>query len=190
MPSFSDSTNEFTLWVGNIIIGDKEHAVKMVVELFRLKSSEHTLGYRGKEKPDSMYIWIRKTPEFFKAKRLKLSNAQEVLFKENSKAFSQFRVNGAVFSAAVDDGKEYSKLSVMQSGKAKLYIINDSGVLYADFDMHAYRIYRADDFIIVEQLQVITAVYSIIQHLLECCGETSGLICGAVHFCSVGSVRA
>jgi hypothetical protein len=165
VPSFTDYTNEFTTWTGKIITGGKENAVKLVVELFRPKSSEHTLGYRGEEKPDSMYIWIKKTPEFFKTERLKLSNGQEVLFKENNKTLAQFSVNGAVFSVAVEDGFEYRKLSVMQSGKEKLYIINSSGVIYADFDMDSYRIYRMDDSIATEQLQFIIAVFSIIQHL-------------------------
>jgi hypothetical protein len=166
IPSLTDATNEINAWSGKIIVGGKENAVKIRIHLSRFKTSEHTLGYIGPEKPWAMYITPKELPEDIKIKRFELSNGQEILFKENSREFSRFSVNGAVFSAAVGEGKEYSKLSVMQSGEAKLYIINSAGVVYADFDMDSYRIYRADDSIALEQLQLIVAVFSIIQHLV------------------------
>lgn len=166
IPSFTDATNELATWSGKIIVGEKESSVKIGAHLSRFKSNKYAQSYRGDEKPWAMYIRIQEMPEFFKAERFKLSNGQEVLFKENSKEFSRFTVNGVVFFATVEDGKEYRKLSVMQGGEAKLSIVNSSGVPYADFDMDSYRIYRTDNFITAEQLQLIIAVFSIIQHLV------------------------
>jgi hypothetical protein len=166
IPSLTDATNEINAWSGKIIVGDKENAIKIRIHLSRFKTNEHTLGYVGPEKPWAMYVTPKELPEDIKIKRFKLSNGQEILFKENSREFSRFSVNGVVFSAAVGEGKEYSKLSVLQSGEAQLYIINSAGVVYADFDMDSYRIYRADDSIALEQLQLIVAVFSIIQHLV------------------------
>lgn len=166
VPSFTDMTNEITTWSGKIIIGDKENTVKIQVWLGRFKSNENALSYAGKKEPWAMNIKIKEMPEVFKIKEFKLSNGQRELFKENNKEISQFTVNGVVFSVSVDNGNEYRKLSVMQRGDSKLYIMNNSSVPYADLDMVSYRIYRSDNSITVEQLQSILAVFSIIQHLV------------------------
>jgi hypothetical protein len=47
----------------------------------------------------------KNTPEFSTAKKIKLSNAQKVLFRETSKDYSSFSINGAACSAADEEGK-------------------------------------------------------------------------------------
>jgi hypothetical protein len=142
-------------WSGNIIIGNKEQPLEINVITNRF-TNENSIYQMNP-------IIIRKLPKGFKIKNFGITREMSI-FKSNYKILTEFSINNNVFSISFNE-TVYNQLTRIIKKKELLSITNDTGKIFADFDMTAYRIYKIDSTFTVEQLQTIIAVFSIIQHI-------------------------
>ncbi|GHU92190.1 hypothetical protein FACS189479_00330 [Spirochaetia bacterium] len=142
-------------WSGKIIIGNKEQSLAINVIANRFTNENNIYQMNP--------ISIKKLPKEFKIKNFGIAREMSI-FKSNYKILTEFSINNNVFLISFNE-MVYNQLTRIKNKKEKIYITNDSGKIFADFDMASYKIYEIDSTFTLEQLQIAVAVFSIIQHM-------------------------
>jgi hypothetical protein len=142
-------------WSGKITIGKREQPLDINVIANRFTNENNVYQMNP--------IIIKKLPQEFKIKNFGIIREMSI-FKSNYKILTEFSINNNVLSISFNK-TVYNQLIKIRDKKEVLYITNDTGKVFADFDMASYRIYETDSAFTVEQLQIVIAVFSIIQHI-------------------------
>jgi len=144
-----------------------------------------TLFFSSVEQPLSVVTWlvdydnpsrclspvsIRGLPASFNCKDFNvLSYAPSFSKWETRNRLTEFTLNSKIFRVEFYPQYRFQNMEnhfeLFQSKKQKIQIVDESGKIYADFDMNSYRIYEQPPSVSIEQLQMAISAFSVVQHI-------------------------
>lgn len=146
---------------------------------------EGTLLFSGEEQPLLITMWfanydtssrnlnhvsISGLPTSFNCKDFNVNSSRPTFSKpETTNRLAEFTLNNKMFRVELYPQYRFQNMEnhfvLLQSKKQKVQIIDESGKVYADFDMNSYRIYELPPSSSIEQLQMAIAAFSVVQHI-------------------------
>lgn len=146
---------------------------------------EGTFLFSGRKQPFELVAWLvdyntskrafnpvspRKLPDSFHCKDFHvLSSRPQFSSIEKHKMIAEFVLNEKNFYVEFLPKYKFQGMDnhflMLQDKNQIMQIVDESGRLYADFDMNSYRIYEQPAETSIEQLQMAISVFSVVQHL-------------------------
>jgi hypothetical protein len=142
------------------------------------------LAYSGAVQPLSVITWenadnslkglslvsINELPASFKCKDFNVMSSRPAFSKpETYNRLAEFTLNEKMFRVEFIPQYRFQNMDdhvqLLNSKKQTVQIVDESGKIYADFDMNSYRIYEQPPDASVEQLQMAIAAFSVVQHI-------------------------
>jgi len=142
------------------------------------------LIFSGEVQPLSVIAWvnpdkylkglslvsIRKLPASFYCKDFDIMSERRAFSKpETHNRLAEFNLNGKIFRLELLPQHRFQNmdnhLELLHSKKQIIQIVDESGKVYADFDMNSYRIYEQPPDVSIKELQMAIAAFSVVQHI-------------------------
>jgi hypothetical protein len=155
-------------WEGILSFSGGEQSIKVVTWLVNSNKPYRALN------PVSL-IGL---PDSFNCKNFHvLSSRPQFSSIETHKRIAEFALNGKRLYVEFSPKYRFQSMDnhfvMLQDKKQIIKIVDESGKLYADFDMNSYRIYEQPPETSIGQLQMALAIFSVVQHI---CLELRGAI--------------
>jgi len=118
------------------------------------------------------YVSIRGLPDSFNCKDFDvLSNRPPFSKPETYNRLAEFTLNGKIFRLEFFPQRRFQNIEdhygMLQDKKQKIHIVDENKKIYADFDMNSYRIYEQPPTVSIEELQMVIAAFSVVQHICK-----------------------
>jgi len=115
-------------------------------------------------------VSIKELPASFKCKDFNVMSSRPSFSKpETYNRLAEFTLNGKMFRVELYPQHRFQNMDdhvqLLNSKRQTIQIVDESGKIYADFDMNSYRIYEQPSDVSVEQLQTAIAAFSVVQHI-------------------------
>jgi len=115
-------------------------------------------------------VSIRKLPASFYCKDFDIMSERRAFSKqETHNRLAEFTLNGKIFRVELLPQHRFQNmdnhLELLHSKRQIIQIVDESGKIYADFDMNSYRIYEQPPYSSIEDLQMVIAAFSVVQHI-------------------------
>jgi hypothetical protein len=115
-------------------------------------------------------VSIKEFPDSFKCKDFNIMSSRPSFSKpETHNRLAEFTLNDKMFRVELYPQYRFQNMDdhvqLLNSKRQTVQIVDESGKVYADFDMNSYRIYEQPPDASVEQLQMAIAAFSVVQHI-------------------------